>query len=261
MAVVELAHDDRGHGAPVVLLHAFPTDRTLWNEVATTLADKEWRIITPDFRGFGASALGHDTPDLNVVADDVIALLDRLGIDTAVIGGLSLGGYVTMNIVARYPERLRGFILADTKAAADDEAGAERRRAIADTVERDGNNDAYVDGWMNTLVGNTTRRWRPEVVERVRLWATQTPVATVAYYQRAMATRPDSFQTLQLATVPALVVVGTEDEISPMSDAEAMRVTLAQAVLNVVATSGHLSAIEAPDEVASALHSYLTSIS
>jgi len=257
MATIELAYDDRGAGTPIVLLHAFPTDRSLWAKVAAEIASDQWRIITPDLRGFGESPLGDDAPDLDAAADDVIALLDRLGIKRAVFGGLSLGGYLTMNIARRYPARLIAVVLADTKAAADDAVGADKRRAVAAGVEAAGTNDALVESWYNTLIGHTSRQWRPEAGAKVRAWTSEAPVATVAWYQRAMADRPDSHDVLRATNVPALVVVGSEDEISPPADAESMRAALPHAVLSVIASSGHLSALEVPSEVATALREFL----
>ena len=257
MAQVELAFDDRGAGDPIVLLHAFPTDRTLWADVAAELASSECRIITPDLRGFGGSPLGTDAPDLDRVADDVIALLDRLQLPQAVIGGLSLGGYVTLNVLRRHPERISALLLVDTKAAADDAAAQTRREQMAQTVERTKSTTDYIDGWTTTLIGNTSRLWRPAVTERVREWGRTTSPATVAWYQRAMAARPASFDALETCAVPALVVVGTQDEITPLADAEAMRVATPAAVLAVIAASGHLSALEAPEAVTAAVRDFL----
>jgi pimeloyl-ACP methyl ester carboxylesterase len=260
MTTVELAYEDRGAGSPLVLLHAFPTDRSLWAAVADEVASDTWRVITPDLRGFGESALGDDAPSIDVVADDVIALLDRLGIDDAVIGGVSLGGYVTLNLLRRYPSRVRAAVLVDTKAAADDDGARQRREAMAVAVLEAGNNDAYADGWYGTLIGPTTRSWRPEAAARVREWAAVTPVQTVAWYQRAMAGRRDSLDLLPSVQVPSLIAVGTEDEITPLADAETMRLALAHSRLAVVAASGHLSPLEAPADLARPLISFLTTL-
>jgi pimeloyl-ACP methyl ester carboxylesterase len=257
MTRVDLAYDDRGNGTEVVLLHAFPTNRTLWAAVADELASEALRIVTPDLRGFGGSPLGDDSPSLDVVADDVIGLLDQLGIERAVIGGVSLGGYVTLNLLRRHPERVMALVLVDTKAAADDIAGKSRRETMAVTVLSDGNNDVYTDGWVNTLVGATTRQWRAGAVAQVRTWAVETSVETVAWYQRAMAARPDSFADLAATQMPALIVVGSEDEITPVTDAEAMRQALRRATLSVLASSGHLSPLEVPADVALVLREFL----
>ena len=257
MGVVDLAYDDRGSGSPIVLLHAFPTDRSLWAAVADEISSDSWRVITPDFRGFGESPLGDDAPSLDVVADDVIALLDSLDIERAVIGGVSLGGYVTLNLLRRYPERVRAAVLVDTKAAADDDGAKERREAMAVAVEAAGNNEAYADGWYGSLIGPTTRSWRPEEAARVREWASATPVQAGAWYQRAMAARRDSLDLLPSVQVPSFIAVGTEDEITPMADAETMRLALAHSRLAIVAASGHLSPLEAPSDLARPLQSFL----
>lgn len=254
--LVDLAYDDRGIGTPIVLLHAFPTDRSLFADIAVQVA-RSARVIAPDLRGFGDSPLGDDEPDLDVVADDVIALLDRLDLPKIVLGGVSLGGYLTLNILRRYADRVAGAVLIDTKASADTPEARERREGVAQHVLESGNNNEFAEGWLQTLIGSTSRAWRPSVVERVQRWSEVTPPATVAYYQRAMAARPDSFEVLRANALSTLILVGAEDDITPPSDAEAMRVASARASMEVLAGSGHLSPIEVPDEVATAIAGFV----
>ncbi|HSI91969.1 MAG TPA: alpha/beta fold hydrolase, partial [Jiangellaceae bacterium] len=116
----ELAYDEAGSGRPVVLLHAFPLSRAAFQAQLGGLADQA-RVVAPDLRGFGESpGPGDDEPTLDLMADDVAALLDRLGIDTCILGGLSMGGYVVMSMLRRHADRVSGVVLIDTKAAADD---------------------------------------------------------------------------------------------------------------------------------------------
>ena len=257
---IDLAYESHGIGTPVVLLHAFPTDRTLFAAVVPTLALSA-RIITPDLRGFGESPLGEDDPDLDVVADDVIALIERLDIPKFVVGGVSLGGYLTLNILRRYRDRVAGVVLIDTKAAADTDEARDRRETVAATVLADGTNDGFAEGWLNTLIGQTSRKWRPPVVEKVQHWSGATAPETVAYYQRAMAARPDSFDVLAGEELPALIIVGAEDEITPLADAEAMRASVHHASLEVISGAGHLSPLEEPEPVAHAIADFVRNFS
>ncbi|GAA0367760.1 alpha/beta hydrolase [Microbispora corallina] len=234
-----------GSGLPVVLLHAFPLSSAMWLAQREALAPV-CRVITPDLRGFGGSRLGDDEPSIDAMADDVAQLLDEEGVERAVVGGQSLGGYVTMALCRRHPGRVGAVILADTKAAADTETAKANRERIAEAVLRDGTG-ILVDENMPAMLGATTRERRGMVVGRVRALIQAAPPAAVAWAQRAMAARPDSFGTLRSLGVPALVVVGDEDGLTPPADAEAMVEAIPQATLAVIEKAGHLSAIEQPE--------------
>jgi pimeloyl-ACP methyl ester carboxylesterase len=253
---VELHHHDVGEGPPLVLLHAFPLPAAMWLDVAGGLAGR-YRVIAPDQRGWGGSPLGDGPPSLDAAAGDVAALLDRLGLDRVVLGGLSMGGYVAMAFARRYPERLRGLVLADTKATADTPAAAENRERIARTAEETGSGDVLLESVLPALVGATTRAERPMVYEQVRELVLAAPPAAVAWAQRAMAARPDSFDTLRAVAVPALVLVGDEDTLATPADAAAMAAALPDATLVTVPGSGHLTAMERPDAVVAALADHL----
>lgn len=256
---VELSFQDVGTGPVVVLLHAFPLTSAMWSSQRDALAPS-FRVITPDLRGFGTSPLDDGPPDLAAMADDVAALLDALGIDTAVVGGLSMGGYVTLALLRRFPDRVRGVVLADTKASADSPEAAANRERIATTVLAGPSSPLLLDELVPTLIGATTKRHRPAVVERVRAQVAEAPAAAVAWAQRAMAVRPDSFDLLRTLRVPLLVVVGEEDALSPVLDASAMVDAAATARLVVIPGAGHLSAVEAPEQFTAALADFLRAL-
>jgi len=247
--------EQAGGGLPLVLLHAFPLSSAMWAEQRERLASR-CHVLTPDQRGFGASPLGPDAPDLAACADDVVALLDRLGLDRVVLGGLSMGGYVAMALLRRHPERVRALVLADTKAGLDPEAARANRLRVAQDVERHGNG-GLVEQMLPVLLGSTTTTERPGVVERVRAMVEQAPPSAVAWAQRAMAGRSDAFDVLAGADVPALVLVGDEDVLSTVDDARAMTEVLPQGQLAVLDRAGHLSALEVPDAFADAVGTFL----
>lgn len=253
--MVELALQESGTGLPLVLLHAFPLSSAMWLEQREALGAR-CRVLTPDLRGFGASALGADEPSLDACADDVITLLDRLGLDRVVLGGLSMGGYAAMALLRRYPGRVQALLLADTKASADPGPARDNRLRIAETVTRDGTK-VLIDDVLPALLGRTTTATRPHVTARVSSFVQAAPPPAVAWAQRAMAARPDSFEVLRATDVPALVVVGEEDALSPVPDAEAMVDALPQGNLVVLAAAGHLSAVEVPDAFAAAVNGWL----
>jgi len=255
---VALASREVGSGQPLVLLHAFPLSSAMW------LAQREGlsatcRVVTPDLRGFGGSALGDDEPSLDASADDVAALLDRLDLDRVVLGGMSMGGYVAMAFLRRYADRVSGLVLADTKASEDTPAVRETRERIARQVQEDGST-VLADEVLPTLLGATTTASRPLVSGRVRGLVQAAPPAAVAWAERAMAARPASYDVLAQVDVPALVLVGAEDALSPVADAQAMVDALPQGRLAVLPDAGHLSAVETPETFNDALAAFLVAL-
>ncbi|KAA9162101.1 alpha/beta fold hydrolase [Amycolatopsis acidicola] len=236
---------------PLLLLHAFPADARMWQRVRDPLSAR-LRLITPDQRGLGRSPLPETgrEPDLADAARDVLALLDKLELEKVVLGGCSMGGYLAMAVLRAAPERVGGLVLIDTKASADAPEAAANRRKIAERAESEG-----VTGWLaesmlpNLLAENAT----PDVVETVREIIDSQPPAGVAWAARAMAVRPDSLDVLAKADVPALVVVGEQDKLTPPEQAKAMAEALPGAELAVLPGVGHLTPLEDPDGVSDAI--------
>jgi pimeloyl-ACP methyl ester carboxylesterase len=259
-----LHHIESGSGDPVVLLHAFPMDNSLWAAQRQALGQAGHWVITPDLPGFGGSALAPDAPSMDVMADAVVELLDHLGIARAVVGGLSMGGYVTMALLRQHPDRLSAIILADTKAGADTPEAAAGRQAVAAAVEEAGTAAGIADGMLPNLVGATTRDSRPDIVATVRRWIGAQPASGVAWAQRAMAARPDSLADIGSFGRPVLVLYGAQDTISPAADAAAMAEAArsggsATTVVEIPAV-GHLSAVEDPEAVTRALLGWLDTL-
>ncbi|MFG1854135.1 alpha/beta fold hydrolase [Actinomadura geliboluensis] len=243
---VQLYARDVGTGTPLVLLHAFPLSSAMWLAQREGLAGR-FRVITPDLRGFGGSVLGDDEPSIDAMADDVARACRALGVRRAVIGGLSMGGYVAMALCRRHPDLVLGLVLAATRAAADTEQARANRLRQADRLDRDGGPQVLVEEVLPGLVGPTTYRQRALVYGRVRGLVQATPPRAAAWAQRAMAGRPDAFGTLREVRVPALVMVGDEDALATEAEARAMADALPNAELMVVPRAGHLCAIEQPD--------------
>jgi pimeloyl-ACP methyl ester carboxylesterase len=253
MSTVELAFTESGAGRPVILLHAFPLMGAMFAEQQDRLSDRA-RVVVPDLRGFGESpGSAADAPaSVDVMADDVAALLDRLTIDTCVIGGISMGGYVAMAMLRRHRDRVAAVVLMDTKATADDEAAKLNRERIAQATLEHGSR--ALRPMLDTLVGPTTRNGRPAVMTTVTSWIESARPESVAWAQRAMAGRPDSAATLATADVPGFVIVGEEDHITGHDDALAMASAFTPpAPVHVIPGAGHLSAVENPAAVTSAL--------
>lgn len=246
--------------APVVLLHAFPLSSAMWGAQHEGLgAAAGVELITPDLPGFGAAPPSPEQPDLGVLAESVIGLLDERGRRPVVLGGLSMGGYVAMEILRRRPALVSALVLADTKASADTADGRERRLRMAARLDEDGSSRVLLD-MLPAILGETTRAQQPGLVDGVRAEVERADPAAAAWAQRAMAARPSYLDTLASADVPALVVVGAEDTTTPVSDARAMVDALPQGRLELIEHSGHLSAVEAPKAFNQALGDFLRSL-
>jgi pimeloyl-ACP methyl ester carboxylesterase len=252
---------EAGAGRPIVLLHAFPLNASMWAPQREQFAGS-WRVLCPDQRGFGGSPLPSDAaPSVDTLADDLAAVLDAKRIDVPIVlGGLSMGGYVAMAFWRRHRERVAALVLADTKATADTAAAAANRERIAAAVIAAGSSAQLVDEMLPKLIGATSMQQRPLVQGRVKALIESAPPYAVAWAQRAMATRPDSLADLRTVDVPALVIVGAEDEVSLRSDAEAMADALPRSRLVIIPSAGHLSAMEAPEDFNSVLQAFLETL-
>ena len=253
--MVALAFERSGDGPagpPVLLLPAFPLDRAVWRHVAALL-DGLLPTVLVDLPGQGDSPLpGDGPPSLDAGADAVAALAARLGYRRVIVAGVSMGGYVAMSLARRHPDLLAGVALVDTRHEADTPEARANRERIAGAVLGEAGLRALAP-MVGTLLGESTRRLRPETVAWLQGRLQSARPAGVAWSQRAMAARPDSGETLARLEVPAAVVVGEEDVLTPPGAARAMAALIPDAVLTVLPRSGHLSPIEAPAGVANAL--------
>lgn len=246
----------RPDGRPVVLLHAFPLAAAMWRpQLAAPPAG--WRFVAPDLAGLGAT---DDRPADHVAlddyAEDVAALLDRLGIDRAVVAGVSLGGYVALALARRFAGRVSGLVLIDTKAPADTPEARAGRQRLLDTLSEHGT-AGVADEMLPKLLGETTRRARPGVVQEARsLILTNDPEGVRRAVLR-LRDRPDATPGLAAVSVPTLVVVGEEDVVTPRAEAERLAGGIAGARLEVIPAAGHLSSLEHPDAFNAVLADFL----
>jgi pimeloyl-ACP methyl ester carboxylesterase len=193
------------------------------------------------------------------IADDAAALLDHLGVPAAVVCGLSMGGYAALALVRRHPDRLKALVLADTRAGADTDAGRAARAAQAEKVRKEGS-AAIADAVLQKLVGETTHKQRPELVARLKETIAANPPRGIADALAGLAARADSTPTLREIRVPTLVVCGSEDVLTPVSESEALVRGIAGARLEVIPGAGHLSSVENPEEFNEALGKFLTGL-
>ena len=255
----EMAFDDDGEGIPVVFVHGFPLDRTLWIHQRAALSSSA-RCIVPDLRGFGESS--GSASSMVTYADDLVALLDHLDIPSAVFCGLSMGGYICMELWRAHPDRVRGLALCDTRHTADsDDQRAARTELIKKT--RESGPQAVADAQLESLVAPSTRERRKDIVETLHTMIMRQPVEAIVGALEAMMSRPDSTETLKTATVPVMVLVGEQDQITPPASAQAMFNLLpfgAKPRIERVAGAGHVSCLERPAAVNHAISDFLATV-
>ncbi len=255
---VELAWDDEGRGAPVVLLHAFPLNRKMWRPQVAALAGR-YRVLTPDFRGHDESGTAAEDSTMERLAEDVRGLLDHLKLERVVLGGLSMGGYVAFAFYRRWPERVAALILADTRASADTEEGRKARLETAGVAEREGSG-AIAERMLPKLLAPATHEHQSEIVAAVRSMILEATPAGIASALRGMAARASAFDLLPQIDVPTLIVVGEQDVLTPPADSEAMAKAIPGSTLVKIPEAGHLSNLEQPEAFNRNLQEFLAKV-
>ncbi len=254
---MELKYEEAGRGFPIILLHGFPHNRSLWADQLFGLCDR-CRVIAPDLRGFGESTSGPPW-SMESFAGDVAELMERLSIEKAVIAGLSMGGYVAFEFFRRYRDRVHSLVLADTRAGADSDETRAKRRDLQ-TLARSGGAAAVADAQITGMVGATTRDTRPDIVQRVHTMLAAAPLEGIVGALEAMMNRRDSTPLLLEIDVPVLIVVGEEDALTPVKESRAMHAAIPGSTLAVIPDAGHVSNIERPIEFNSAMRNFLASV-
>jgi pimeloyl-ACP methyl ester carboxylesterase len=243
-------------GPALVLLHAFPLTSEMWRPQLDA-PPARWRVLAPDFAGLGESEdRADDDVALDDYARDVLAIADQLQVRRAVVCGVSLGGYVALAVARVAADRLRGLVLADTKAAADTAQAREGRARMLEVLRERGV-AGVADEMIPKLLGTTTLARRPELVASVRtIIETNRPDGVRRAILR-LRDRSDATAQLGRIDVPTLVVVGQEDTVTPRADAEALQRGIAGAVLREIPAGGHLASLEQPQAFDAALDSFL----
>ena len=238
----DLAVEVRGEGAPILFIHGFPLDRTVWRHQLAGLS--RWKRIAPDLRGSGASSAA-DGYSVARYADDIVHVLDTLGLERAMVCGLSLGGYILFELLRRHPGRVRAAVFCNTKAAADSAEARRGRDEMATLAEREGAG-AVAERLLPQLLAPATFAAQPDVVAHVREMINRTPVPGLVGALRALRDRPDSTPMLGAIGVPTLVVAGEDDQITPADGMRGMAQAIPGAQFAVIPAAGHLAPLEQP---------------
>src|SRR6266849_4360005 len=257
---VQLAYDDHGVGLPVMFLHAFPLNRRMWaGELMALLGEGRYRLVALDWRGFGESEITNGISTMELFAGDVAGLMDALGIQNAILCGLSMGGYAAFAFLRKYPQRVAGLILADTRPGADTPEAQANRENVAQIAETQGTG-AIADLQVPRLLSEYTRQHHPEVEMRVRQMIEAATVQGIAAASRGMAQRADSTDLLAGITCPTLVIVGEQDTLTPPTLAQEYVAQIPGAQLVVIQHAGHLSNLEQPEAFLQAVRGFLGSL-
>lgn len=258
----------------VILIHPFPFDHNLWNDVAQSLGNEGYFVVAPDLRGCGSSELGPAEPNLDLLASDVFELISDLKITNPIVGGISLGGYVAMAMLRQEPNALSGLILLDTKASADGQVAKENRLKVANQMKEHGKVGLFAEQMIVNVVGEFTHANRRQVIDQVKQWMNESSAQTIAWLQQAMANRPDSFSDLAKFSKPVLLIRGSEDAISSADDFSQMKSAIGSEVLEItkgqvpsnqvtfveLPNAGHLPPVEDPAQTAKVISSWLAEV-
>jgi 3-oxoadipate enol-lactonase len=263
-----IAYIDSAPGAgprrTLVLAHAFPLAAQMWEPQLRAMPEG-WRLIAIDLRGFGGSTEPERDeeawlPSIDDYADDMIELLTGLEIEAPVIGGLSMGGYAALAVMRRAPDLARGLVLADTRAGADTSQGRAARRSMLALLDREGP-QGVAQEMIPRLLGKTTVETNPDAAETVRRIIKGQSAAAIRGAILRMKDRPDATPQLAGISVPALVIVGEEDVLTPPEESERLAREIQQASLVTIAGAGHLSNLERPDAFNASLGRFLQELS
>jgi pimeloyl-ACP methyl ester carboxylesterase len=247
--------DQRRRGT-LLLIHAFPLNARMWDK-QLALAATGWRVIAPQLRGFDDGIGDPPASSVDDYAGDVIDLLDALHIEQAVVGGLSLGGYVAFALLRLAARYIQGLILADTRPQADTPEGVAARARMLQLVQDQGSS-AVADEMIPKLLGVSTRSTQPAIEHEVRALVTSNSSDAIAGAVRALMTRPDSTPLLSSIHVPTLIVVGDEDTVTPPALSEEMRHAIGGSQLVRIPRAAHLSNLEQPESFNAALAAFLS---
>ncbi len=251
----EILYEILGSGPPVILLHPFPANHSLWLPAIQSIAPR-FQLVLPDLRGHGDSSIGEGPALMEKHAADIARVMDDARVGRAVLVGNSIGGYAIFECWRRWKARISGIVLCNTKAQPDtSEARAIRLQSANDVLEK--GTEPFFASQATRLMGKTTQASRPDLVDgALRMMRKMSP-EDVAMVQRGMAERPDSMPILKTINTPTLIITGTEDELTGIPEAEAMHKNIPQSELKVVAKAGHYSPWEQPEEIGRLLRQFL----
>ena len=255
-----LSYDDVGEGKiPIIFLHGYPFDKKMWQGQLDFLA-ASYRLIACDIRGFGKSIDEKTDLSIDLFTEDLITFMDRLNIDKAIICGLSMGGFIALNALRRFPERFQSLILCDTQCIADTVEVKEKRYEIIDEIKSHGVTN-FNEGFIKSVFHKDSLTDKKDLVEQLRNVVFSNSENIIMKGLVALAERTQTCSILNDISIPTLIICGREDEVTPLAQSEFMHEKIKGSTLQVVENAGHVSNLEQPHEFNIHLASFLATLS
>lgn len=256
---MKVAFEEHGTGYPVVLLHAFPLSRKMWSPQIEAVTAESFRLILPDLRGFGETNNFADISLMEDMASDIAELLDNLEIEKAIIGGLSMGGYVTFDLLRLRPEKFKALVLCDTTCSADNEEKRQKRFQLIEQIENKGS-QALIENMLPNLIGKFTKEISENLISELKQMFAETNPKAAAAALRGMAKRKDHTEFLNKIEVPTLLVFGEDDAVTTPADARILFEQISASGLSIIKNAGHYSNLEQPEQFNQALINFLKTV-
>jgi pimeloyl-ACP methyl ester carboxylesterase len=255
---IEIAYDVTGEGKAIILIHGFPLNRKMWKEQVSVLTQIGYKTVTLDLRGQGESVAPSGSYTIDMLADDVVELMNYLNIDKAIIGGMSMGGYILLDIIERYTEKISGALFIATRSSADDEAGKQRRTMLSERVKLEGSK-VISEIFKNVLFADSSFETRKELVNEVENWMLSQKPEGLAETLLAMRDRKDYNNILKNIKVPCFVITGDNDKAIPIEHTRIFEKNLPNQTTIIIPGGGHLVNMEYPKEFNEHLIKFLKS--
>ncbi len=254
-----ICYDDLGRGSlPIIFIHGFPFNKSSWQPQMDFFKSTQ-RVIAYDIRGFGKSTYGNEKLSINLLADDLIKLMDGLEISKAIVCGLSMGGYILLNAVDRYPERIKAIILCDTQCIADTPEVRDKRNQTISHIIASGLND-FTEGFIKNIFCDKSLESKIEAVEEIKQIILSTRTETITVTLGALMQRNEMCTSLSSISVPALILCGKEDKVTPPVEAEFLHNKIKNSSLQIIDNAGHMSNLEQADVFNSYLDNFISDL-
>lgn len=255
-----LSYDDLGDGSvPIIFLHGYPFDKTMWKGQLDFLKSS-YRVIAIDIRGFGKSTDEESTLSIDMFGNDLIQFMDKLNIDKAIVCGLSMGGYIALNVLKRFPSHFEALILCDTQCIADTTEGKEKRYKIIEEIAADGVTN-FNEGFIKKVFHKDSLTNKTKLVEKLRSVVFTNSKNIIIKGFAALAEHSETCSSLSEISIPTLIICGREDQVTPLAQSEFMNKHIKDSILHIIDNAGHVSNLEQPKEFNKYLSEFLTDLS
>lgn len=256
---IAICYDDLGVGGPpIIFIHGFPFDKSMWNP-QVEFFKKTHRVIAYDLRGFGKSTRGNEEQNISLFADDLVKMMDILEIPNAIVCGLSMGGYILLNAVNRYPQRFKAIVLSDTQCIADTDEGREKRYKSIEQIKAEGTS-AFASSFVNNAFCSSSLIGKKEIVENIKQVILSASPEIIVSTLKALAIRNESCSSLDNIDIPTLILCGKEDKITPVLQSVFLKEHISSSILATIDDAGHLSNLEQPEIFNEQLSNFISGI-